>query len=905
MKRTLSALLALVLLCVICCTALAAGEQRSGDYRYKVLSDRTVEITKYSSFSSSEITIPETIDGHVVSSIGKNAFMYASVTSLTIGSNVTNIGEAAFFGCDAKTVMINANDLKIGSKAFSCCSSIETFSLTANNVEIGYSAFMYTTPLTTFNWQLAGENAQGTRTIIGENAFFSAGIVDITIPGDDLRIGKKAFSCCSSIKSMTALCRTIMIDDSAFMYTDFESFFLPNAGSVGEGKGKLGETSFFSCGLKSFIVPASIQKIETKAFSCCSDLTSIVIPPTVTSIGNGAFQLANSSLVAMVVAGSYVDQYCKKNRITCEYITEDELTSIYGDSYIGEAESLSETTAQEAATLPRNATSAELHNTNYAYKNDKWNLYKALFLSPSTLKIEKWTRWNAGADGDSFKYSSDICVVNITDGSTDFAWADSAQTAFVITLTDDRNSNLDDEKQVAFTVNPSEIGSVTEYTYMNDKWNLYRAYALSDSTIKIEKWSRFNAGEDGVPFAYESDICIIQVSNDLRDFAWTDDSHIAFTITMQDDDNGYWDEVRVTPFAVDADPESTPFYSYQNDKWNWYKAYKLSDTTLRVERWSRFNAGEDGDPFKRERDICIIKTEDAANGFAWSDETHSAFTINMIDEDNGYWEEEIAAPFALDSNEKTQRTLTYLHDRWDLYVATVLSDHTIIIENWSRFNSGEDGDPFKREYHVMVINTTSGSSNFKWTDDALVAFTITMEDPRNSYWDETQNVTFTLDETLVRPTVRTLSVIPVATPEADQGIESTPTPAPTITPKPTSRPKAAPTEAPADEPTKEPIITTAPTSYVPAAEIDIDLSVYTDDEIVALLHLVNQEVADRKIEKSAKLPKGEYKIGRDIPAGNYYLSHKGEEYFITLEEGDTFISDEEFLLRIYPGAIFQ
>lgn len=917
MKKAVSALLILALLCTFCCTAMAAGEQRSGNFRYKVLSDGTVEITKYSSYDSEAIIIPETIDGHTVSSIGKNAFMYASITSLTIGSNITNIGDSAFFSCDAETVTINAGDLKIGKQAFSCCSNIKTFSLTANNVEIGNSAFMYTEPLTTFNWQLADANAQGTKTVIGENAFFSSGIVDITIPGDNLQIGKKAFSCCSSIKSMTALCRTITIGDQAFMYAEFESFSLPNAGSVGGGTGKLGDSSFFSCGLKSFVVPASIQKIEAKAFSCCSDLESIVIPPTVTSIGSGAFQLANSSMVAKVVAGSYADQYCKKNRIACEYITDEELTSIYGDSYVGEAESASEAAAQQAAALPKNTTPAELHFTNYTYKSDKWDLYKATFLSASTLKIEKWTRWNAGEDGDPFKYSSDICVINITDGSTDFAWADSTQTAFTITLTDDRNSHLDDSARAAFTVSSSEIDSVTEYTYMNDKWNWYRAYALSDSVIKIEKWSRFNAGEDGDPFAYESDIRIIQIANDPGDFAWTDDSHLAFTITMQDEDNGYWEEARLTPFAVDVDPESTPFYSYQNDKWNWYKAYKISDTTLRVERWSRFNAGEDGDPFKRERDICIIKTEENANGFAWSDETHSAFTITMIDEDNGYWEEAIAAPFAIESSEPNQRTLTYLNDRWDLYVATVLSDESIIIENWSRFNAGEDGDPFKREYHVMVINTADGSTDFKWTDDSHVAFTITMADAKNSYWDETKQVTFTLDETLVRPTVKVLTVMPVATPEPAQAATATATPAPTSTPKPTAKPTVVSTEVPTEEPVAEERANDAAASE--EVEQILDLSGYNDAELLTIYAQVRNEIFNRRIEKTATVTPGKYLVGRDLPAGQYVLNNtSGETVYIAVFKDNAksykdseaverfnFYADRETTITLEEGQVFE
>ena len=121
--------------------AIASSEKREGNFRYRILSDGTAEITKYTGFATVEMTIPDQIGGHVITSIGSNAFMYASISSLTIGNTVTNIGEAAFFGCDAETVSINSYDLKIGNKAFSCCSNIESFSLIANNIEIGEAAF--------------------------------------------------------------------------------------------------------------------------------------------------------------------------------------------------------------------------------------------------------------------------------------------------------------------------------------------------------------------------------------------------------------------------------------------------------------------------------------------------------------------------------------------------------------------------------------------------------------------------------------------------------------------------------------------------------------------------------------------------------------------------------------------
>ena len=47
----------------------------------------------------------------------------------------------------------------------------------------------------------------------------------------------------------------------------------------------------------------------------------------------------------------------------------------------------------------------------------------------------------------------------------------------------------------------------------------------------------------------------------------------------------------------------------------------------------------------------------------------------------------------------------------------------------------------------------------------------------------------------------------------------------------------------------------------------VDLSSMSDDEIVALLTQVNNEIVSRGINKTAKLPQGGYIAGKDIPAG--------------------------------------
>lgn len=709
-----------------------------------------------------------------------------------------------------------------------------------------------------------------------------------------------------------------------------KSFSAPNANS-GEATQKIDDNAFFSCGLESFTTPGCIQKIGKDAFSCCSSLKSVIIPSSVTTIGKDAFSLCNSSLVIKTEAGSAAEKYCGSAwGVKCEYLTTSEISEIYGEEHAEKVAQARETAAQEAAAnaRPANNVKSSLTYTKYSFMADKWNVYYATFLSNSTLKIERWNRWQAGANGDPFQFSYDVCTINIIDGSTDFFWLDDDQTAFSISLTDENDSDFDGTRRVGFAIATEDIEGISEYSYYNDKWDWYRAYALSDTVVKIEKWSRFNAGADGDPFAHDSDICIIQIGNPSTDFAWTDDNHVAFTITMQDEENSYWDDVRVTPFGMDVVLETTPYYVYQNDKWDLYKAYLLSQNTIKIEKWTRFNAGEDGDPFQRTQDICIIRIDEGSFGFSWTDQTQSAFTVTLMDDDNSYWEEEALVPFAIENNGETYKTLTYLNDRWDLYVAVVLSDETVVIENWSRFNAGEGGDPFKREYGVLAVNTSDGSYDFAWTDESHVAFTLTMEDAKNSYWDGEQQVSFAIDESFVRQVQPVVISAPTPSPEQDDSDESSMV-------EPTIEPTIALTAAPTVEPTKTPEATIAPTPtpYIPPVELDIDLSTYTDDEIVALLYLVNQEVTDRKIEKSAKLPEGEYLIGRDIPAGNYYYSHtrtdgwsayikvwrstkaedpmlstsvrKDGEYFITLEDGNIFSSDEEFILKIAAGPLFQ
>ena len=100
------------------------ADGQSGDFCYTV-SENTATIVGYVG-TSSDITIPELIDGRPVTNIGEEAFYdYSWLTSVTIPDSVTTLEWAAFWGCSGLTTMtIPASVTSIGSPAFRECSGL-------------------------------------------------------------------------------------------------------------------------------------------------------------------------------------------------------------------------------------------------------------------------------------------------------------------------------------------------------------------------------------------------------------------------------------------------------------------------------------------------------------------------------------------------------------------------------------------------------------------------------------------------------------------------------------------------------------------------------------------------------------------------------------------------------------
>jgi len=216
----------------------------------------TLTITGYTG-SGGAATIPSTIYGLPVTSIGEDAFYNnTSLTSVTIPNSVTSIGAAAFNYCSRLTnVIIGDSVTNIGNEAFANCSALTSVTIPNRVTSLGDYAFYGCTAMTSVT---IGNSV----TSIGEEAFYECvRLTNVTIPGSVTSIGGGAFEACIELAEVT----------------------IPSSVT------NIGDYAFDSCYLTSVTIPNSVTSIGTNAFYNCYAMTNVTIGKSVTSIGNGAF----------------------------------------------------------------------------------------------------------------------------------------------------------------------------------------------------------------------------------------------------------------------------------------------------------------------------------------------------------------------------------------------------------------------------------------------------------------------------------------------------------------------------------------------------------------------------------------------------------------------------------------
>jgi hypothetical protein len=230
----------------------------------------TITITGYTG-PGGAVTIPSTLNGLPVTSIGYNAFCECTgLTNLTIPNSVTSIGVQAFWRCTSLTSIsvdgLNSTYSSVNGVLFNKTQT------TLVQYPAGIAATSYTIP--------------NSVTSIGEGAFeYGARLTNVSIPNGVTSIGDYAFWACNSLTNPTIPNSVTNIGDSAFCEcTSLASITIPNRVT------RIGVGTFGDCTrLTSLTIPDSVTTIGTNAFSDCAGLTSVTLGRGVTDIRFAAF----------------------------------------------------------------------------------------------------------------------------------------------------------------------------------------------------------------------------------------------------------------------------------------------------------------------------------------------------------------------------------------------------------------------------------------------------------------------------------------------------------------------------------------------------------------------------------------------------------------------------------------
>ena len=247
--------------------------------------------TAVPSSTSGAITIPPSLGGHAVASIGFYAFGDCRrLTSVTIPDSVTSIGSSAFEGCSGLTsVTIPDGVTSIGDYAFRECSGLTNVTIGAGVTSVGKQAFSECDKLASFEVDTvnpcymsanglllskdgaelvvgvvkngSGIFADGV-TSVGSYAFCGRhGLTNVAIPDSVTNIGSYAFQRCNAL-------RDVIIPQ--YICAKGLSSVFPSCYQT----------------ITNVVISGNVTSIGNSAFSGCSGLAGITIPDSVTNIGS-------------------------------------------------------------------------------------------------------------------------------------------------------------------------------------------------------------------------------------------------------------------------------------------------------------------------------------------------------------------------------------------------------------------------------------------------------------------------------------------------------------------------------------------------------------------------------------------------------------------------------------------
>ena len=292
---------------------LKAAADSDGDFTY-IVSNGEATVTGYTG-DGGNITIPSTLGGAPVTTIGDNAFAHNhDIQTVIFPKSLVSIGDSAFYNSTIKRLELYfSKDFKtIGKSAFDHCHSLEYISFPSGLETIGEDAFRMCEALKSVS-------LPDKVTKVGVGAFSKTGLESIRISGSMTKLPCHFASYCEQLKTVIIPDNITEIEYYAFYASSIEYIYIPSSVTAFSDKygdiftmgscmtiigstGSAAETYAAENGLDFVDVDALLSDV---AYTIKPKLSSKIIKPESLNAGVSLSGVADGTEIRMGAGGTY------------------------------------------------------------------------------------------------------------------------------------------------------------------------------------------------------------------------------------------------------------------------------------------------------------------------------------------------------------------------------------------------------------------------------------------------------------------------------------------------------------------------------------------------------------------------------------------------------------------------